>query len=352
MKLAAVLAAAAATGLFATGAQAQGRSPLPPPGPIEHVAGALYKIFGGGGNTLVFVTDKGVVLVDTKMPGNGPAIMEQVRKVTDKPVVTIINTHNHPDHVGSNDYFRKQFPGVRIISQENTKKWVAANKFYPAADVPDATFKDRTTLGKGKDEIDLYYFGPAHTDGDAFVVFPAEHTLFLGDVMAWNMAPLIDPPTGGTVIGLPDALEKAEHALKDISIVVEGHGYINSWKGFETFVAFNRALLDDAKAAYARHEPPEAAVAELQKNPRFAPLLGDHLLKGLEYGNTPHARALMNVEVAYQQMSGEKVTTNFGGPLPATDKHVGSKGPPPIPGFGPRPGPRPAPAAPAATGGR
>jgi glyoxylase-like metal-dependent hydrolase (beta-lactamase superfamily II) len=96
------------------------RSPLPPPGPIEHITGNLYKIFGGGGNTLVFVQEDGVALVDTKMPGNGQAILDEVRTITDKPITTIINTHNHPDHIGSTDFIRAQFPDVRVIAQEAT----------------------------------------------------------------------------------------------------------------------------------------------------------------------------------------------------------------------------------------
>src|SRR5215471_11290110 len=71
---------------------APARPGLPPPEPIEHITGNVYKIFGGGGNTLVVVQKDGVALVDTKMPGNGPAILDEVKKVTDKPVVTIIST--------------------------------------------------------------------------------------------------------------------------------------------------------------------------------------------------------------------------------------------------------------------
>src|SRR5215831_3964095 len=80
------------------GARPRG-NPLPPPEPIEHINGPVYKIFGGGGNTTVVVQHDGVVLVDTKMPGNGPAILDEVKKVSGgKPVKLIINTHSHPDH--------------------------------------------------------------------------------------------------------------------------------------------------------------------------------------------------------------------------------------------------------------
>jgi glyoxylase-like metal-dependent hydrolase (beta-lactamase superfamily II) len=309
--------------LMALPAVAQ-RPALPPPGPIEHINGNLYKIFGGGGNTLVFVQRNGVVLVDTKLAGNGQAILDQVRTVTDKPITTIINTHNHPDHVGSTDFFRERFPNVQVVAQKNTKSWTEKNPQYGPAVVPNVTFEDRMTIGAGDDRVELYYFGVAHTDGDAFVVIPAARAMFLGDVMAWNMAPLIDPPTGGSVLALPDALEKAAATVKNVDTVIEGHGNVNTWEGYLRFARFNRALLNAAKAAYARGDPPGAAVAELERVPEFAPLLGTSLLPGLEYGNTPKSRAHMNVNVAYQQLSGETVSTNFGAPLPATDKHPAS----------------------------
>ena len=85
---------------------------------IEKVRDNLFMIKGGGGNTAAFITARGVVLVDTKDPGWGPAIMDKVRTVTDKPVIYIINTHTHGDHTGSNDFFPAS---VEVVAQENTK---------------------------------------------------------------------------------------------------------------------------------------------------------------------------------------------------------------------------------------
>lgn len=329
MKLMALLTALT-IGAFAGPVSAQ-RSPLPPPEPIEHITGNVYKIFGGGGNTLVVVQKKGVVLVDTKMPGNGPAILDQVKTVTDKPIVTIINTHSHPDHVGSTDFIRAKYPNVQVIAQENTKREIAAAPYGKPELLPNVTYKDRMTIGKGSERIELYFFGPSHTQGDTFVVLPSAHLLFMGDVMAWNMAPFF--PAGG-VTEVPGVLERLVGTVKGVDIVVEGHGHVNNWDGLKRFARFNRALLTDAKAAYDRGDPPSAAVAELQKDPDFAPLLDTKIKKGLEYGNTPLARAYMNVDVAYQEFAGEKVTTANGAPLPATDKHKGSDpkdtAPPPV----------------------
>ena len=64
-----------------------------------------------GGNTAVFVTTKGVVVVDTKFAGWGKMILDKIKSVTDRPVTTIINTHTHFDHSGSNT----EFPATRRV---------------------------------------------------------------------------------------------------------------------------------------------------------------------------------------------------------------------------------------------
>src|SRR5438445_11920109 len=126
-----------------------------------------------GANTGIFVTDSGVILVDTKLSGYGPTILEKVKKITDKPVTAIINTHTHGDHTGSNEAFPAT---VDIVAHENTKANMAkmdAFKGDKAKFLPKRTFKDKMSIGTGKDRIDLYYFGRGHTDGDAWLVYPA-----------------------------------------------------------------------------------------------------------------------------------------------------------------------------------
>src|SRR5262245_55336999 len=67
---------------------------------IEKLKDNLFMITGGGGNTAAYIYANGVVLVDTKNPGWGQAILDKVKTVTNKPVTHIINTHTHGDHVG------------------------------------------------------------------------------------------------------------------------------------------------------------------------------------------------------------------------------------------------------------
>jgi glyoxylase-like metal-dependent hydrolase (beta-lactamase superfamily II) len=299
MTRARLLAAIVVVGFtVATVAAQQQRPRIPPTGTIKKVRDNLYVIPGAGGNTTVFVTPAGIVLVDTKLANNGEAILSQLRTVSGRAVTMIINTHSHPDHIGSNDYFA---PSVEKVTHENTKKWMAANAKITSnpAVMPTKTFNDKTTLGSGRDRIDLYYFGAGHTDGDAFVVFPALRAMAAGDIFAWKMAPLIDPMAGGSVVALPDTLEKALKGISNVDTVIEGHGDVNTWAGFRGYAQFNRALLDAARAGMGRQSA-EAIAASLKA--KFPVFTKDELLPEMEYGGTPLSRAVINVNVAFQEL--------------------------------------------------
>ena len=299
MRRARVLALIVVAGFTVVTLAAQPERPrIPPTGTIKKVRDNLYVIPGAGGNTTVFVTRAGVVLVDTKLANNGEAILSQVRSVSSRAVTMIINTHSHPDHIGSNDYFA---PSVEKVTHENTKKWMAANARVASnpAVMPTKTFTDRLTLGSDRDQIDLYYFGAGHTDGDAFIVFPALRAMAAGDIFAWKMAPLIDPMAGGSVVALPDTLEKALKGIGNVDTVIEGHGDVNTWAGFRDYTLFNRALLDAAKAGLGKQSADEIAASLKQKFPVFTK---EELLTDLEYGGTPLSRAVINVNVAFQEL--------------------------------------------------
>jgi glyoxylase-like metal-dependent hydrolase (beta-lactamase superfamily II) len=199
-----------------------------------------------GGNVAVFITDGGVTLVDDKLAGWGQAVLDKVKGVTDKPITRIINTHTHGDHTGNNGFFGAS---VEIIAQENTKTNMAkmdAFKGDNARFLPRKTFPDKMSLGSGKDRIDLYYFGAAHTNGDAFVVFPALRILHTGDAFAWKDGPGCDRNNGGSCVSFPRTLQRAVAALKDIDTVIPGHSPVQTPKDLETYQKFTAAFLSHA----------------------------------------------------------------------------------------------------------
>jgi cyclase len=149
------------------------------------------------------------------------------------------------------------------------------------------------------DQIDLYYFGAGHTDGDAFIVFPALRAMAAGDIFAWKMAPLIDPMAGGSVIALPDTLEKVLKGVRNVDTVIEGHGDVNTWAGFGEYVQFNRALLEAARAGMGKRTAEEIAAGLKAKFPVFTK---EELLTDMEHGGTPLSRAVINVNVAFEEL--------------------------------------------------
>ena len=175
-----------------------------------------------GGNVAVFITDSGVTLVDTKLAGWGQAMLDKIKTVTSKPVTTIINTHTHGDHTGNNGFFG---PAVEIVAHENTRanmQKMPAFQGENAKFVAQKTYTDKLTLGRGQDQIDLYYFGPAHTSGDTFVVFPALRVLHTGDMFAWKDAPLCDRNNGGSCVSFPQTMAKVVSTIKNVDTVIPG----------------------------------------------------------------------------------------------------------------------------------
>jgi glyoxylase-like metal-dependent hydrolase (beta-lactamase superfamily II) len=226
----------AAFALVATVAARQALPLVEPIGQIQKVRNNLYMVPGQGGNTAIFVTRTGVVLVDTKLSGNGASIMERVAAVSDVPVTMIINTSSDADHVGSNEFFS---PSVEIVTHENTKKNMArveALREAPQA-MPDRTFTDRLTIGRGQDQIDLYYFGAGHTNGDAVVVFPAVRAMHAGDLFASDMPPQVDRANGGSATAFPDTLENAVKTLRNVDTVIPGHADVTTWSAFVGYAA-------------------------------------------------------------------------------------------------------------------
>src|SRR3954452_7215783 len=174
----------------------------------EKVKDNLYVLRGGGGNTAVFLTASGVVVVDAKNPGWGKPILDKIKELTPKPVTMLINTHTHGDHVSGN----VEFPAtIDFVAQENTKanmEKMPIFKEHNGVGMAKRTFKDKMTIGTGADQIDLYYFGPGHTNGDAWVVFPALHVVHAGDIFASKGIPLVDGANGGSVLQYPDTVMK------------------------------------------------------------------------------------------------------------------------------------------------
>jgi cyclase len=292
MKRALVLSSIVAVAVVTAAGRALLAQPPPAAGPnvarIEKVKDNLYMVTGGGGNTAVFVTASGVVLVDTKLANWGQAIMDQVKTVTDKPVTHIINTHTHGDHVGSNDFFPAS---VEIVAHANVTTSMAAMPAFadPAKKhaLPDKTYTDKLTVLDGAEAIDLYHFGPAHTNGDTFVVFRGLKVMHAGDVFPSRATPFIDRSNGGNGVTYPETIARVA-GLKDIDTVIPGHSAVTTFAAFVEYGEFNRAFLTAVQDAKKAGKTVDQAAAELKLPDTFK----DYAM----------ARAKANVEAIYADL--------------------------------------------------
>jgi cyclase len=254
-------------------AQQQPRPPLPD---LTKVKENLYVITSStpgpeftGGNTGVFVTESGVIVVDTKLSGYGPTILERIKKVTNKPVTMIINTHTHGDHTGSNEAFPVT---VDIVAHENTKANMAkmdAFKDDKAQFLPKRTYKDKMSVGSGKNRVDLYYFGAGHTNGDAWVVYPSLRVLQTGDMFAWRDAPTIDRNNGGSGVEYPRTLSKAIAAIKDIDTVIPGHSPVTTPKDLQEYQRFITEWVAAVQSAAAGGKSVDEAAAAIDLTNKY-----------------------------------------------------------------------------------
>jgi cyclase len=284
----------------------------PPAGPtakslaatkIEKVKDNLYIITGSGaedtaafsgGNTAVFITETGVTLVDTKLPGWGQTILDRVKTVTNKPITRLINTHTHNDHTGSNEFFGAT---VESIVQENTRANMAKMDEFKgdkARFLPKKTYKETMTVGAGRDEIDLYYFGAGHTNGDSFVVFPALRTMHVGDIFAWKALPYVDADNGGSVMEQPKTLAKAVATVKNVDTIINGHMPVSSWNDLKEYAAFTKEFAAFAESEMKAGQTVDQAAAEYKLNPKY---------KGYVVSVKPaFGGAKANLQIAYDEM--------------------------------------------------
>jgi cyclase len=177
-----------------------GRGGGQPVQPIQMLKPGLYVVPGGGANSIVRVTNEGVILVDTKLPGeaNYNGLMEQIRSVTPQPVKVVIVTHHHADHTGNDDRFISA--GAQVIGHEQLAKNLDTYQFDPRPAKPSATYNTAEhTVRLGGVEVRVLHLGRAHTGGDSVVYFPDVKVVATSDaVTTGTQGPLADYAGGGS----------------------------------------------------------------------------------------------------------------------------------------------------------
>lgn len=215
------------------------------------VQGNVYMIVGAGGNIAMQVGDDGVLLVDTQFAQVSEKVHAAIRTVTSKPILAVINTHVHPDHVGGNAYFRNNVAQDPVFGQfrqlfarERQLAIYAHENVMSSATEPEPTgisselwptityFTPDNELYANGEGIRLIHQPAAHTDGDSFVHFRGSDVIAAGDVYSNVGYPVIDRARGGTINGTIVALRNLLDLIisrknsEGGTMVVPGHGRI------------------------------------------------------------------------------------------------------------------------------
>jgi cyclase len=228
-----------------------GGAPAPqPPMEIKQVKPGVYMVTGNGGNSTVVVGPSGVVLVDTKNPGEKiyDEFLAKIASVTPKPVAEVLITHHHADHSGNTLLFLNH--GVPVIGHQEELEALQTyvSNATPRPTAPSITYEKELTTTAGGVKVEAHHWGAGHTGGDTVVYFPAQKIVSGGDEVV-AVTPNIDYPFKGGVTGWLKSLDGI--AKLDFDYVIPGHGadpiskadFLAYKKKWETFAERARAAI-------------------------------------------------------------------------------------------------------------
>jgi cyclase len=205
---------------------------------VKQIADDVYFFYDFNGSNAVFlVTDDGVLLIDTRThPREGRDLLERIRKITDKPIKWVINSHFHGDHYMGGSVFKAL--GATFVAHKETARLMQQtyrnemarrvagfkSRGYDPDEVklvaPDVTFDSEMTIRLGGREVRLFYLGPGQQAGDTFVLFPHANLLFTPGAFAKHSMPnMAFTPSVENWIELLD-----EIATMDVRQILPAHG--------------------------------------------------------------------------------------------------------------------------------
>jgi len=246
---------------------------------VKQIASDLYFFYDYGGSNAVFlITDEGVLVIDTRQhPRAGQDLLDRIRKITNKPIRWVINSHFHGDHTFGNAAFRKE--GATFVAHSETARlmqlvqpkemarrgdYFKSHNYDPSEVrliLPDVTFDKAMTIHLGGREVRLFYLGPGQQDGDAFVLFPHARALFTPGSFAKHSMPNMAFTT--SVENWIKLLDQV--AVIDVDVLLPGHGDVANRADVKELSAMLSDEYAMVKAAIAKGIP----LAEAQSTLTF-----------------------------------------------------------------------------------
>ncbi len=204
--------------------------------PVEfttfQLSDTVYMLKGRGGNVGISTGEDGLYIIDDQLRPITSQLLAAIRKVSNKPIRFVINTHYHADHVGGNEALGET--GAVVIAHDNIRKRMTTEQVsifrqettppYPKGALPILTFNDRMSLHLNGETATAYYVANGHTDGDSIIHFPVSNVIHMGDMFFNGLYPYVDLDAGGSMQGLIEAADLALSMADETTRIIPGHG--------------------------------------------------------------------------------------------------------------------------------
>ena len=226
----------------------------------EPLTERIYMLTGAGGNIGVSIGEDGIFVIDDQFAPLTSKILDVLKKMSDRPIQFLVNTHFHGDHTGGNENMAEA--GATILAHENVRKRLSETpnrqgELAPKAALPIITFNDKLNLHINGEEAAIFHVSNAHTDGDAIIYFTESNVLHTGDTYFQGRYPYIDLKSGGSVDGYIKAAERSLLVIDDDTKIIPGHGKVSNKQEYKAFLDMMKDLKSTIEAEIAKGKSEE-----------------------------------------------------------------------------------------------
>ena len=218
---------ALAFGALALSNRTLGNSIFDNPYKMKMVRGDVGVFTEKGGTIAYFQSKKGFSVVDSQFPEQSTHLITELKKLSEKPIQLLINTHHHGDHTSGNISFKGLVE--HVVAHENSLKNQQATAQKAKTEekqlYPDVTFTDTWHQKLGKESIKAHYFGAGHTNGDALIHFEHANVLHMGDLMFNRRYPFVDRSAGANIKSWISVLDRTINTFDNETIFIFGHAF-------------------------------------------------------------------------------------------------------------------------------
>ena len=237
----------------------------------QEVGEGLHVLFGIGGNIAASIGEDGVLIVDNMFPEMVPKVRAAIAELGGGDIDYAVNTHWHFDHAEGNLALGPA--GTSIVAHDNSAAMMAKTNIlnlvvtkylqeaYPREARPAISFDDRMRLYFNGDEIDIVHAGPAHTAGDAAVIFRKHNAVHFGDVFNNTGYPFIDADSGGGIDGMIAFCQTILDEVGPNAVIIPGHGEVTDSATLQAYIDMLKTVRERVAAMIGEGKSLEEVMA-------------------------------------------------------------------------------------------